>query len=125
MPALSVTCDPNWARQVIVGLVRNALSHAREGGALRLAAEVEAHCAGLSLTDNGPGIPPEAQARVFERFEQAGARAQGFGIGLALAKWVVEAQGGQIALISPVPREVALGDAPGTKISVRLPRGSG
>jgi len=111
---------------VIVGLVRNAISHAREGGALRLAAEVDAQGVGLTLTDNGPGIAPAAQARVFERFEQAGrGRGQGFGIGLALAKWVVEAQGGQIALISPVPREAAIGDAPGTKISVRLPRGTG
>jgi len=126
IPAVSVTCDPNWARQVIVGLVRNAISHAREGGALRLAAEVDAQGASLTLTDNGPGIAPDAQARVFERFEQAGrGRGQGFGIGLALAKWVVEAQGGQIALISPVPREAAIGDAPGTKISVRLPRGTG
>ncbi|MEQ8916764.1 MAG: HAMP domain-containing sensor histidine kinase [Silicimonas sp.] len=126
IPAVSVTCDPNWARQVIVGLVRNAIAHAREGGALRLAAEVDAQGAGLSLTDNGPGIAPDAQARVFERFEQAGrGRGQGFGIGLALAKWVVEAQGGQIALLSPVPREAAIGDAPGTKISVRLPRGTG
>ena len=124
VPPVSVTCDPNWARQVIVGLIRNALVHAREGGGLRLSPEVGERCAGLSVTDNGPGIAPDAQARVFERFEQAG-RGPGFGIGLALAKWVVEAQGGWIDLTSPVPRDAALGAAPGTKISVLLPRGSG
>lgn len=123
MPAESVLCDPNWVRQVIVGLVRNAIRHAGEGGRLRLAPVIDEDSAGLSLTDNGSGIAPEDHAHVFERFGQAGrAPGQGFGIGLALAKWVVEAQAGQIELQSPVPRETALGAAPGTKISVRMPR---
>jgi len=124
MPARVVTCDPNWVRQVIAGLVRNAIRHAREGGRLRLAPVTDEAHSGLSVTDNGPGIAPGDQARVFERFAQAGrARGQGFGIGLALAKWVIEAQGGDIEVQSPVPRDEALGDAPGTKISVRLPHG--
>jgi len=123
MPGLSVTCDPNWVRQVIVGLVRNAIRHARAGERLRLAPVIGNDSAGLSVTDNGPGIAPEDQARVFERFAQAGRmQGQGFGIGLALAKWVIKAQGGTIGLQSPVARDAVLGDAAGTKISVRLPR---
>ena len=123
MPAETVLCDPNWLRQVVVGLVRNAVRHAGDGGRLRLAPVADADGAGLSVTDNGPGIAPDEHARIFERFAQAGrAPGQGFGIGLALAKWVIEAQGGQIDLQSPVPRESALGAAPGTKISVRMPR---
>jgi signal transduction histidine kinase len=126
MPAETVLCDPNWVRQVIVGLVRNAIRHADDGGRLRLAPVVGEDSAGLSVTDNGPGIAPEDHVRVFERFAQAGrAPRQGFGIGLALAKWVVEAQGGQITVQSPVPRETALSNAPGTKISVRMPRAMG
>jgi signal transduction histidine kinase len=126
MPALEVICDPNWVRQVTVGLLRNALRHARECGRLRLAPVTDAARAGFSVTDNGPGIAPEDHARVFERFAQAGrAQGSGFGIGLALAKWVIEAQGGIIDLQSPVSRADAIGDAPGTKISVRLPRATG
>lgn len=138
MPSETVFCDPNWVRQVIVGLVRNAVRHAGDGvgggggkrggagGRLRLGPVMGEDAAGLSVTDNGPGIAPGDQARVFERFAQAGRMpGQGFGIGLALAKWVIEAQGGTIALQSPVPRAEALGDAPGTKISVRLPRAVG
>jgi signal transduction histidine kinase len=123
MPSESLFCDPNWVRQVIVGLVRNAIRHAGDGGRLRLGPVTGEAGAGLSVTDNGPGLAPADHARVFERFAQAGRMpGQGFGIGLALAKWVVEAQGGTIELHSPVPRTEALGDAPGTKISVRLPR---
>ena len=78
--------------------------------------------AGLAVLDNGPGISGEEQGRVFERFTQAGeGNAQGFGIGLALARWVTEAQGGAIDLVSPVPCDTALGAEPGTKISVRFP----
>nr|WP_260348985.1 ATP-binding protein [Alloyangia mangrovi] len=64
------------------------------------------------------------QPRLFDRFAQGAgsARAQGFGLGLPLARWVIEQQDGSITIQSPLPRTEALGDAPGTKIAVRLPR---
>jgi len=109
-----------------VGLVRNAIRHARDGGRIRLDAQVNGDTAKIVVIDNGPGIAPEDQPGLFERFAQAGsASAQGFGIGLALARWVVETHGGDITLESPVPRDAALGDAPGTKIAVRLSLSSG
>ena len=110
---LSVSADRNWLRQVIVGLVRNAIRHARAGGALQLAAREREGEAEIIVTDNGPGIPPEDQSRLFDRFTQGGGEnAQGFGLGLALARWVIEAQGGTIAILSPLPRTEALGEAP-------------
>ncbi|WP_371931498.1 ATP-binding protein [Roseovarius sp. MMSF_3359] len=121
-PGLSLNCDPNWVRQVLVSLISNAIRHARDGGQVRLEAARTEHGVELSVTDNGPGIPPKDQDRIFDRFAQAGqTQAQGFGIGLALARWVIDAQGGQITVTSPVGRDEALGSAPGTKISVRLP----
>lgn len=121
-PELTVLGDRNWLRQVIVGLIRNAIRHARSGAALRLEIAPDGT---LSVIDNGPGIASQDQARIFDRFAQGGGgSAQGFGLGLALARWVVEQQGGSIAVTSPLPRETALGDAPGTKISVRLPPAS-
>ncbi len=124
MPGAVVRCDPNWARQVVVGLMRNAIIHARGGGRLALRAALDGARAGLSVIDNGPGIAPEDQARVLERFARAErGRAEGFGIGLALARWVVEAEGGEMRLSSPVPRDDALGDAPGLCITVLWPQG--
>lgn len=121
---LPVNGDRNWLRQVIVGLIRNAIRHARAGGTVRLEMRQAGGFGEVAVIDNGPGIPPESQARIFERFAQGGAEnAQGFGLGLALARWVIEEQGGTITVQSPVPRDEALGDAPGTKISVRMPLG--
>ncbi len=124
IPDHVVRCDPNWVRQVVVGLIRNAIRHARAGGRIRLGAEEDTDRAGLSVSDNGPGIDPEMQAHVFDRFVQGASvgASQGFGVGLALAKWVIEDQDGAITLTSPVPRDAALGVSPGTKIAVRLPR---
>lgn len=124
MPDLALRCDPNWVRQVVVGLIRNAIRHARDGGLVSVGAEVGTDRAGLAVSDNGPGIDPDVQARVFDRFVQGSAAgaSQGFGVGLALAKWVIEDQDGDITLTSPVPADTRLGDAPGTKIAVRLPR---
>ena len=122
LPDGTLWCDPNWARQVLVGLVRNTIRHAREGGHVHFAADLSTDTADIAVLDNGPGIAGADQARVFDRFSQAGGdKGHGFGIGLALARWVSETQGGDISLTSPVPQGQALGDAPGTKIVVRLP----
>ncbi len=116
------TGDRNWIRQVIAGLIRNAIRHARAGGAVSVSLRVDGDAGVISVIDNGPGIDPDEQAHIFDRFAQgAQGAAQGFGLGLALARWVIEAQGGEIALQSPVGRAEALGDGPGTKIAVRIP----
>ena len=126
LPEVTLHCDPNWIRQVLVGLVRNTIRHARSGGQVGLMAVMRGDSAEISVLDNGPGIAPADQRRIFDRFAQVGSeKTQGFGIGLALARWVIETHGGEIALISPVPQDEALGAAPGTKISVRLPLEAG
>ncbi|MEM9911578.1 MAG: ATP-binding protein [Pseudomonadota bacterium] len=123
LPDASLFSDPNWARQVLVGLIRNAIRHAREGGKVSLGAAVRDTFVDVLVTDNGTGLDASAQDRLFSRFEQGDVgRSQGFGIGLALSKWVIEEQGGDIRLISPVPREAALGPSDGTQVVVSLPR---
>ena len=126
MPDVTLICDPNWVRQICVSLLRNAIRHARSGGAVRLTPVLDRAVAGLAICDNGPGIPPHDQARVFDRFAQGASanRDQGFGVGLALAQWVITEQGGSITLTSPLPPGDTLGTAPGTKIAVLLPRHS-
>lgn len=120
---LPVTADANWLRQVIAGLIRNAIRHARDGRAVALELHATGDTAEVTIRDNGPGIAAVDQARIFDRFAQGAANSgQGFGLGLALARWVVEQQGGAIAVESPVARHVACGPALGTKIAVRIPR---
>lgn len=120
---IEIICDTNWGRQVLAGLVRNAIRHARSGGIIGLAPVLTKTSAGICVIDNGPGIAPDAQTQIFDRFAQGSAKTagQGFGVGLALAHWVVEAQNGSITLTSPLPRTEALGQAPGTKIAVLFP----
>lgn len=121
-PETSLHCDPNWMRQVLLSLLRNAIRHARDGKALSLSGALEDRVILLQLTDNGPGIPESAQARIFERFVQGGAaNSQGFGVGLALARWVVEAHDGSISITSPVPGNLAIGSNAGTNVCIRLP----
>ena len=123
IPNAMIRCDMNWLRQTIVSLFRNTIRHARSGIRVQLSAEISDGMAGLAVIDNGPGIAIADQARIFDRFTQGGTgNSQGFGVGLALARWVTEAQEGRIELVSPVPRDLALEGAPGTKITVRLPR---
>lgn len=121
LPGQTVDCDRNWVRQVIVGLIRNAIRHARTGGIVHIGLTPDMPgFAGLYVADNGPGILKQDQDTVFDRFAQAGTRrAEGFGVGLALAHWVITEQGGTIDLTSPSPHP--LGASPGLRISLRLP----
>ncbi|MFZ5964432.1 ATP-binding protein [Thalassococcus sp. BH17M4-6] len=118
-----VTGDANWIRQVISGLVQNSVRHARSGGQIELVAEVGDGLGQVHVIDNGPGIAAADQADIFERFGQGTgpAKSEGFGIGLALAKWVIEQHQGRIGVTSPLSGPEALGDAPGTKVTVGIP----
>lgn len=121
-PAISsvmVTGDANWVRQVIGGLIQNAIRHARSGGTITLELRKDGEFGYVDVLDNGPGIAKAEQSAIFERFGQGhgAAVSEGFGIGLAFAKWVVEEQNGEIILTSPLP-----GGETGTKVTVGIPR---
>jgi signal transduction histidine kinase len=94
-------CDRNRIAQTFSNLVSNALKFTNGGGAIRIAASPgersQAPEVRFSVSDTGSGIPPEQLGRVFERFYQGaiGERA-GTGLGLYIAKGIVEAHGGRI-----------------------------
>jgi signal transduction histidine kinase len=97
--------DPQRVEQVLVNLLSNALRHTPAGGAISIElASSGARQLGVRVTDSGPGIPAEALSKVFERFyrvEQGRARSesgQGSGLGLAVARSIVEAHGGSIGV---------------------------
>lgn len=100
LPELYV--DPMRIRQVLDNLVANALRYAPDGGWVRINAERDDAGAGtrFSVADNGPGIPPDKLARIFDRFVKA-ADSGGSGLGLAIAKSLVEAHEGRIWASSP------------------------
>jgi heavy metal sensor kinase len=94
-----VVGDRERLGQVVSNLVDNAVKYTARGG-IRLHAWRDGTEAGISVTDTGPGIPPEELARVFGRFyrtDTARSRAvEGSGLGLAIAEEIVHAHGGRI-----------------------------
>ncbi len=122
IPNATLNCDPNWIRQVLVSLLRNTIRHASGGGHVALGATLTQTSANIFVLDNGPGIATEDQTRIFDRFAQASSeKSQGFGVGFALVRWVIEEHSGTISVTSPVPQDEALGSDAGTKITVSLP----
>ena len=88
--------DPLLTGRVLDNLIDNALRHG--GERVEIAVEAEAAVVRVSVTDDGPGVPRGIRARVFERFTREGAQAGGFGLGLAIARGLAEAQNGRLWL---------------------------
>jgi signal transduction histidine kinase len=91
--------DPERTLQIGRVLLENALVHTPPGTTIRLDTARDGGRAGLTVADNGPGIPVELRARVFQRFARLdGSRASGSGLGLAIARELAEVMGGRIEL---------------------------
>jgi len=110
--------DGDRLAQVFNNLTDNALKFTPPGGQILLQAGVEESLMVVLVTDTGAGIPPEALARIFDRFYQVdpsrrGGEHHGSGLGLAIASEIVQAHGGSIEATSQVGE--------GTTFRVRLP----
>jgi signal transduction histidine kinase len=118
---LAVHGDPERVHQVVANLLENAARHAPAGSGVEVTARagVDGKVV-LDVTDEGPGIPDEEAARVFERFYRSdAARASssgGAGLGLAIARWIVDLHGGSIRPERREPR--------GCRMVVVLPGGA-
>ena len=95
---LRIRGDADRIHQVLANLTENALRHAAVHGEVVLAARSLGSAVELSVTDDGPGIPVAERERVFERFHRLDAARStgGAGLGLAIARWIVDLHGGQI-----------------------------
>jgi signal transduction histidine kinase len=96
-PAAPLRCDRSRILQVLDNLLANALSVAPRGTAIRLTLEEGPAAVRFSVADRGPGIPPEHLARIFDRYwRPESTEYKGRGLGLAIAKGIVEGHGGTI-----------------------------
>jgi signal transduction histidine kinase len=109
MPASPVQMKGDHARvtQIIGNLVSNAARYTPNGGTIRVTLRVEQGAALIEVIDNGHGIAPEQQGRIFDIFAQVAADGRmnrdGLGIGLALVKQLVELHRGRITLKRSAP----------------------
>jgi PAS domain S-box-containing protein len=99
---LQALADQRYARQVLTNLLANAAKYSPELSTIRVVARPMANMIRISVEDQGPGISQEQQAGLFERFYRvrADTDAPGVGLGLAIAKGIVEAHGGSIGIDS-------------------------
>jgi two-component system OmpR family sensor kinase len=115
--AVVVEGDQKRLTQLLVNLLDNAIKYTASGGSARLALSVEDSFAVVEVSDTGRGIPAEALPHIFERFyrqtDPRDSRVTGFGLGLAISKWIADAHGGSIEVVSNP------GD--GSTFTVRLP----
>lgn len=102
----TVQGDELRLRELLLNLVDNAIKYSRPSGKVEISLVSEGKTARLSVLDHGIGIPPEAQARIFDRFYRTdAARAhakKGTGLGLSICKWIAEAHHGRIEVRSTV-----------------------
>jgi len=115
-----VNADAEAIEKVFVNLVGNSLKFTESGGRIEIGAELQGDAIALSVSDTGIGIPPDKLGAIFDRFAQVDAsttrRYEGTGIGLSLAKEMVELHGGRIWAESD-------GEGAGTTMRLLLPIG--
>jgi two-component system phosphate regulon sensor histidine kinase PhoR len=99
-----IECDPVRLRQVVANLVDNAIKYTPGGGRTELRVRGRAGTVTIEVADQGVGIPPEAQSRVFEKFFRVDAAmlagVGGTGLGLYISRELVEQMGGKLSLRS-------------------------
>jgi signal transduction histidine kinase len=110
--------DKETLRLAISNILHNAIRYTQEGGMVEVqTAKIERNEVVIDIIDNGPGIPETERTKVFERFyrvDKARSKAAGgVGLGLAIARWAVEVNGGTIAFYA--------NNEPGTRCRIILP----
>ena len=115
--SLTMLGDRHRLRQLLLNLTDNAVKYNEPGGNVTLALKKADEAAELTITNTGPGIPPEKIGRVFDRFfrvdDSHNNAVEGCGLGLSIAQWIVSAHGGSLRMTS-LPKQV-------TTVTIRLP----
>ena len=118
--------DPERVHQVVANLLENAVRHSPAQGTVTVQARQENRALYIEVSDEGPGIPPGSEERIFERFYRTDAArtrsAGGSGLGLAIARWIVDMHGGTIHALPATLNGSA--EPKGCRMVVSLPGGT-
>jgi signal transduction histidine kinase len=98
--SLPVFADEDRIRQVLINLLANALKFAPVHSTITVAACLEGGGAMVAVTDQGPGVPGPERDKIFQKFYKSGLK-EGFGMGLAICRSIIEAHGGTIGVTEP------------------------
>lgn len=104
-PDARVRCDMTWARKVLGHLIQNANLYSARSEPITISSEVDDGFVRFHIADSGPGIAEEELSQLFDKFYRGKSqrhRIPGTGMGLAVAKAIVEAHGGSISVVSQV-----------------------
>lgn len=117
-PPIMVNGDPQRLRQLFMIIITNAINYTKPDGTISVNVEEDGGTARVTVADNGIGIPREDLPHVFQRFYRVkhrhhGVARSGSGLGLPIAKWIVEAHNGSISIASVLHR--------GTTVTIDLP----
>ncbi len=96
-----VRCDPEASARALANLLSNAVAYSGEAREIEVRAEVSGGRVRIGVRDHGPGVPPGERERIFARYHRASRdarRTRGVGLGLALAREIARAQGGDVTL---------------------------
>lgn len=98
----TLVCDRVWTSEAIGNIVKNALDHTTSGDCVRILWECSPLMTRIMISDNGEGISPEDIPHIFKRFyrSQSVSKTPGIGLGLPLAKSIIEGQGGLLSVKS-------------------------
>lgn len=116
---LFIFCDPPKMERVLLNIIGNAIKYTPTGGGVSIT--TRRHPSGhnmmeINVEDTGIGIPAHAIDNVMDRYYRVGERADGAGLGLAIAKDITEMHGGSIRIVSPPP-----GKTGGTLVTIEVP----
>lgn len=110
----ALAADPDQITQALVNLLANAHKFAPDGSTVSVGGSQDDGSISLWVEDAGPGIPPASSTSIFDRFHRAGGEGQGMGLGLWIAKSIVERHGGHI--------QVSTGRQGGARFTLTFPR---
>jgi len=114
LPSLRV--DPARIEEVFINLLDNAARYSNPEDPIRISFHLESTHLRIAITNDGPSIPAEMQKLIFDKYVRNSSDQNGYGLGLFIARKIVEAHGGRISVTSPLP-----GSKTGASFSFTLP----
>lgn len=102
-PDITVPADQDRIRQVLINLVSNSINYSPAGSEIQISATGTDRSVTVTISDRGPGIPPEVREKIFDKFYTMGKR-HGTGLGLAICKGIIDAHKGEIRVVDTEDR---------------------